>query len=634
VGATFPRLKNWITEILSNTDLNAEIDNILNNLGPAGIDDYSTNAAQMKLQTSPGSLGSESLATSLAGEVERLRYVIQRIIGTDVSYWYESPPSSITDIISSIGTGGLPTYRIASGRTTGNSSQLCALIPSGTTASLVLSASVTPFVYYIGGNRYEITTNQTISGLSLAPSANNTCSLNETAAAGQQWTKILGQYGAPMEVDGMGSGIVSLVGNIGAFKTGTEYFMAYVNATTALTQAWRGCFFSSAAANIPEVSLSDNAEIKLLKLTWVFANTNGSLAVTYTNPTISAEQPTSPNTGDYWFDMATTAWKTYNSTTWVQANAILIGVSAQDTAACVAARTFDSYNTATSDNNVFLEWVSNTTVQARDMFSQANVFGSQNRFGTTRPTWDITQDLDSGISETTNTNYFFYLKESGNAVISDRAPYYRRDLSGLYHSAETWRCFGWVHNDSSTNFETPVRNFHGTNSAGRFLMGEIWAYTNGTITTVGLTPNNLLSNAFPDQFIQHVNLANAQYTGTSGQAIGVCTISLTPGIWALTAHGRFDASGTAATNAFMFVADSSVTATGVDTINALNLTVMPYSGAGALCTLQIPNYPVYVTAATSYVLRAGVNSTTGAVHNMLAFRLAATRLDYLNGMPK
>ena len=39
MGATFNRVKNWIAEKLTPSDLNAEIDNILNNLTAAGVDD-------------------------------------------------------------------------------------------------------------------------------------------------------------------------------------------------------------------------------------------------------------------------------------------------------------------------------------------------------------------------------------------------------------------------------------------------------------------------------------------------------------------------------------------------------------------------------------------------------------------
>lgn len=45
----------------------------------------------MRTQTYPGTAGTESLSTSLAGEIERLRYILAQDRGT--TYWYESTNS-------------------------------------------------------------------------------------------------------------------------------------------------------------------------------------------------------------------------------------------------------------------------------------------------------------------------------------------------------------------------------------------------------------------------------------------------------------------------------------------------------------------------------------------------------------
>lgn len=62
---------------------------------PAGLDDYSSTVSEMQVQTDPGEVGSESQATSTAGELERLRYAIAEMKGT--SYWYESPNGALSD---------------------------------------------------------------------------------------------------------------------------------------------------------------------------------------------------------------------------------------------------------------------------------------------------------------------------------------------------------------------------------------------------------------------------------------------------------------------------------------------------------------------------------------------------------
>jgi len=72
-----------------------ELDQIITHgLACSGVEDYSADAATMKTQTDPGEVGTESLATDLAGELERLRYQVNVIQGT--SYWYTNPSTSIT----------------------------------------------------------------------------------------------------------------------------------------------------------------------------------------------------------------------------------------------------------------------------------------------------------------------------------------------------------------------------------------------------------------------------------------------------------------------------------------------------------------------------------------------------------
>jgi hypothetical protein len=73
--------------ILTSAIYNGDHQNHINNHVPAMMDDYSANQTQMRAQTNPGASGSESLATSAAGELERLRYVIAALKNT--TYWYD-----------------------------------------------------------------------------------------------------------------------------------------------------------------------------------------------------------------------------------------------------------------------------------------------------------------------------------------------------------------------------------------------------------------------------------------------------------------------------------------------------------------------------------------------------------------
>ena len=67
--------------VLTAAIYNADHQNHVDNQTPAGTDDYSVNLTQMLLTTDPGETGSESLATSMAGEIERLRFAIAEMKG-------------------------------------------------------------------------------------------------------------------------------------------------------------------------------------------------------------------------------------------------------------------------------------------------------------------------------------------------------------------------------------------------------------------------------------------------------------------------------------------------------------------------------------------------------------------------
>jgi hypothetical protein len=254
----------------------------------------------------------------------------------------------------------------------------------------------------------------------------------------------------------MGTAITSFVGKLAGFKLvsggNTEYFIAHVNSTSQITKARRGFMHDSSGAAIPSIAFSNNNTLTLCRPTWLFLNTAGSLIVTYNQPTYAATQPSGPATGDYWFDIPNQTWKTFNSVSWVTASATVVGMSLQDTVACVAARTFDQATSLIDTNTVDLQFVSTTQIQVKNYGARLSVFGTSLNYEMFRPTWDMTANLDTGVSESASNTYYFYLKESGAPVISDLSPTDRRgDLFGYYHPTETWRCVGHAFNNGSSN---------------------------------------------------------------------------------------------------------------------------------------------------------------------------------------
>lgn len=494
MGATFSRVKNWIVEILTYQDLNEEIDNILENMTPEGVDDYSTNVTQMRLNTDPGEVGTESLATSTAGELERLRFAIKEIKG-NVPQWYTTSTTSLSDIASVL-SSSLVANRIVSGASSTLSSAPRFLVPSGSTTTLTIDGSPTPLVYSIAGVSYSITSDLTISGLSTAPASANTCTVNDTILAAQELSKWAGEDSSTLTVSAMGVNISNLTGSYGAFKVvhagNTEFFIGYVNSSTQITNCLRGCFLNSTLSKVDRIAISNGDTITLLKLTWIFANTLGTTAVSYVNPVISYVQPT--DTTVYWLDLSTNLWKTFNGSAWVSAGVTLIGICAQDTTSCIAARAGEFSASSDSYSSLQVEYKSATTVQQQDTGGKIGVGAYLIDYGITRPTWDIVLHLESGYVEAASTTYFIYISELGRLVLSPTKPYNAAGSGrGWYHPHEKWRAVGHIFNNASSDFDqgSSVTYTAGYNNTSNSPMYRIVAKTANLGLTTSVAANAL-----------------------------------------------------------------------------------------------------------------------------------------------
>ena len=81
-----------LTANIYNTDHTNHITNHIT----TQMDDYSSSVAQMQTNTDPGEVGSESQPTSLAGEIERLRFAIKEMKGSDGTQWYTSVTGTLS----------------------------------------------------------------------------------------------------------------------------------------------------------------------------------------------------------------------------------------------------------------------------------------------------------------------------------------------------------------------------------------------------------------------------------------------------------------------------------------------------------------------------------------------------------
>jgi ABC-type Fe3+-hydroxamate transport system substrate-binding protein len=95
MGGSWTYTKTWASgQILTAVDLNANFADVKNNFSPTGLDDYSQDITQMRVTTDPYPAGAESLATTFAAELARIRYVIAQITGK--TYWYQDPTNEPT----------------------------------------------------------------------------------------------------------------------------------------------------------------------------------------------------------------------------------------------------------------------------------------------------------------------------------------------------------------------------------------------------------------------------------------------------------------------------------------------------------------------------------------------------------
>lgn len=532
MGGLYSRLKTWLTlEDVTAANLNAEFDNVLTNFVPLMIDDYSTNVTQMQVKTDPGEVGSESLATTLAGELARLRFMISEITGQ--TQWYTSPGSSLLSLANALGSTSL-NNRLVSGRVLTTSSQPAFLVPHGSAKTITLKGATTNFLYYVNGTQYTISTDVTITSLTAAPSSNNTALVNDATFTSQDFTKYLGENGSEIPIDTIGSEISALTGKFAAFKVvqggNTEYFIGYVNAAS-ISKCRRSNFFDTSDNPLTRIAFSDNAVITLMKLSWIFAKTDGTITVTYTNPVWDKTEPTSPSNGDYWFDIANQTWKFYNVSAFETANATLVGYCFQNTTACIGARSFEFFLDYDNFSNVEVIFNTNAQVISRHPGSSASIWGNKVINERNLFTWDMTVHLDSGVTEGSSTYYYFYITQSGQRVISDVRPQLREEIKGYYHPHQSWRCFGSAFNNASSNL-IDVNSYFTRNNAVKVAepqtaasiveVVDVWIPLNGTggAFTKYLPP----AASCRGQILNFIRTDNTAYTATTLDAFGSETI--------------------------------------------------------------------------------------------------------------
>lgn len=357
--------------------------------------------------------------------------------------------------------------RIVSGKTRPLSSMSDFIRANGGALEFTVEGDAVDLVLSINNTAVSVSTDLVKAGIVAGPSANNTADVNDTGMASDFFA---GEDGSIITIDNVGSEFTTKVGQIIALKgPANEIFTGVLKNTSTITNVFRGYYLDSAGTPIKREALSNNDTITLLNIGWVFLEDNGTtIDVSYATPVIAYEAPNSPATGQYWFDIQNQVWKRYSGTSFEIIDRILIGQVVADDTAVIASRSFDFSKQYDDFNNAFVVEQSDEIVTVRELSSRINVYGFEVVHDLTKLSWNITTDLETGLIEAPSTQYYCYVSDEGQPVISDQKPYERLDLKGFYHPYESWRCIAKFFNNSSSDIEEvhqvgkPVDNFVGS----------------------------------------------------------------------------------------------------------------------------------------------------------------------------
>jgi hypothetical protein len=204
--------RSWSTgDTVTAGDLNSSFTQAATTNGtPPCVDDYSTDVAQMRLNTSPGGVGSESLATSLAGELERLRYVFKNVFGW--AQWY-----SLADL--DLGAKNVTTTGSISAASFSSSGGAVTVANGGTGRTTLTTGT------YLKGNSTSPVTLQAVP-IPVADGGTGATTLTSGAYLKGNGTGAVAFQAAPVPVADGGSGATTLTLNGVLFGNGTSAVQA------------------------------------------------------------------------------------------------------------------------------------------------------------------------------------------------------------------------------------------------------------------------------------------------------------------------------------------------------------------------------------------------------------------------
>lgn len=458
--------KTWIDdENLTNEDLNDNFEYLRRLVvdGEAGGDvpgGFSRDVNEMQSQVSPGDVGSESLPDSLKGEIQRIRYQLDEIIGKD--YWYERPSVNLEALSANFGLqGSLSGVLSGKARANGFPAYLkCE--PSGLSVSLDVAGA--PLTMIINGRQVVQSTSLSVNLLPPA-STSNTASLMGAIGKTNSERRMYGESPTPIIIDTVGSSISSKAGSKVCLNVGGEPILGLMLAGQSsnyfIVDGKRGWFFDDTGAPIKASSHVDNSVVTLLSSAWIFYRNDGvnpaSIFASYNEPSYSPSQPETPSFNDMWFDLSSKTWKVFNGSIFVESESVFIGYACANTTDVVGVRPFEFFSAFSESQNITAYKRGDSLGVVISSGSHSSVYGQQVLFPFSSANVLLTSlDPDSGAL-TTNTTYWMYIDKNSSIYFSDISPNYRPDMLGMYHPFAPARCFGSIVTDIS-NVEVSIVN--------------------------------------------------------------------------------------------------------------------------------------------------------------------------------
>ena len=344
-------------------------------------------------------------------------------------------------------------HRVTSGKEDSNNyPDFLAAAGSGSGLSATLQATATDLDLLINSEEVTISSDATFSSLTAAPGSNNTCLIDDTDLTGAAGSKTLGEYDRkPITIDTIGTEISDKDGEIAAFKTGTEVFLAEIDTSNnKLWPIYRGWAGTSRAA------LTDNDTITLLAINSLLIKSDGSTKVSSDYyPETCSTAPTAATAGKIYLERSTNKIG-YDTGSAIDYDYMLLGFAVCDDTDCLYVQHVDIENFWLSEISLDYQITAVTTLTIKRN-SYVSVNGKRIQF---HEDVDLTtaSNMDSGESIAASALFYIYVKEDGSAVISSVAPrLFCATKKGFYHPSKYFRCVGAVFTNSSSQFAVKSR---------------------------------------------------------------------------------------------------------------------------------------------------------------------------------